>query len=114
MFYLFESDMFDGHFIRGKQFLLFIYFYRYWVLSHLLSNLVQCLGLISEYIGPVPLPTPSLWGSHVPHVTAHVALASPEAATPAYILALQRYIFLLYLKRWNITKDPAQTFSPNC
>ena len=59
---------------------------------YLLGNLVECLGLISKYIGPVPLPSPTLWGSHVPHVAAHVALGSPEAATPAYILCLLCYI----------------------
>ena len=59
---------------------------------YLLSNLIQGLRLISKYVGSVPLPTPALWGSHVPHVAAHVALGSPEAATPAYILCLLCYI----------------------
>ena len=59
---------------------------------YLLSNLIQGLRLISKYIGSVPLPAPALWGSHVPHVAAHVALKSPEAATPAYILCMFCYI----------------------
>ena len=57
-------------------------------ISHLLGNLVECLGLVSKYIGSVPLSAPALWGSHVPHIAAHVALRSPEAATPAYILCM--------------------------
>ena len=57
-------------------------------ISHLLGNLVERLGLVSKYIGSVPLSAPALWGSHVPHIAAHVALRSPEAATPAYILCM--------------------------
>ena len=55
---------------------------------YLLSNLIQGLRLISKYVGSVPLPTPALWGSHVPHVSAHMALTSPEAVTYPYILPL--------------------------
>ena len=82
--------------------------------SHLFGNLVECLGLISKYIGSVPLSASALWGSHVPHVAAHVALRSPEAATPAYILCLLWYI-------WNIgaplriqLKNSAWTASLRC
>ena len=64
-----------------------------YVSSHLFSNLVKRLGLISKYISSVPLSASALWGSHVPHIAAHVALlGSPEAATPAYILCLVCFI----------------------